>query len=936
MMTGLTDLTDLTDPAVGERQRAAFYGMIGRASGTLAPDRARPPILELAAIAAGDQARVGNKAWRLAWLARAGLPVPPGFCIAADAFAADSSDSAEADTEEFDPLDDAITAAYRRLGSPLVAVRSSAADEDLDEQSGAGVYTTILNVHGDAALLAAVRRCRASRPPTAHDQTPPALAVLVQTQVDAEAAGVLFTADPMSGTTDRRVINVVHGLGEPLAAGRVNGDTFHVSPTGELLAQQIRRKETMLTRHGIEPVPPGRRQRPTLTGPELRRLAGLATQVERHFNAPATGLSGALPSDIGTGTSIGIDMGIDIEFAFVRGRPILLQARPIPARLIKDGQRPSDAAALQEYVTSELQKISANATFLRRSGRVTGSDIVWSAGNIRELLPTPSRFSFALFSQIFAGRRGAIAEGRRRLGYRLGPQAGDELFALIAGQPYFNLEIDAATYDVGVALPIERLLAAVEARPECANYPELGLYPDTLATTPGGLAAGRDFRQRMLDQASRQRRRFAALLRWLDQRRATPVNTATAPTTAATADELQAAIAVQLRQLRQLGIRFVIAARFGFCFADLARRHLLALSPNQAAGQRRYARLLQGLPGSAITEQTHDLERLAKGQLDAAGFLTRHGHLARNELELSLPRLLDHPEQVDAMLAELRAGGRSPQAEFARQKTQRLRCERALRRSLAARPEELSELLAELDAAQHYLPLRETLKYHLAIHYAQLRTLLLALAKNLGWPTDSLFQLEPTEVVALPTDTAGRATWLALSEQRRQERTLARRLTQQRPPPTVIFASRPELAGRRPGRDAKPEDNGHDDRRSELKAEAIAPGHAEGIVRIIRLDDEATTAGRPRLNAGSAHEILVAPSANLGLAPLFRSVAGVIVEVGGVLAHCACQAREAGIPALVLGNATRLLRDGDRVRLDAEHGRVVLLARADGPPREWQ
>lgn len=913
------------DTAPGECQRQPFAGMIGEASATLVPTHAPthapahvpavvpPPVLALSAISTEDRGRVGNKAWRLAWLARAGLPVPPGFCIAADAFAADSADPF---ADDFDPLAAAITLAYRQLGSPLVAVRSSAADEDLAEHSGAGVYTTLLNVRGEAALLDAVRTCRANRQTSAHDRNPAALAVLVHTQVDAEAAGVMFTADPLSGCTERRVINVVHGLGEPLAAGRVSGDTFHVSPAGALLHQQIRRKDTMLTRTGIQPVPPGRRQRPTLTAAELRRLAGLAAEVERHFGEPSIGRNGA------------IARGIDIEFAFVGGHPILLQARPIPARLIKDGQTPPDAAVLQDYVHGELQKLSADATLLRTSGRVTGRDIVWSAGNIRELLPTPSRFSFALFSHIFAGRRGAIAEGRRRLGYRLGPQAGDDLFALIAGQPYFNLEIDAATYDVGVALPIERLLAAVEARPAAANYPELGLYPDTLATTPGGRAAALRFRQSMLDQASRQRRRFAALLRWLEQRRAAPVGSADP----VAADALQAAIAVQLRQLRQLGIRFVIAARFGFFFADLARRRLLALSRNQAAGQRRYARLLQGLPGSAITEQTHDLERLASGQLDPAEFLTRHGHLARNELELSLPRLAEHGEDVAAMVAELRAGGRSPRAEFARQQAQRQRCERGLRRYLATRPDEYADLVAELGAAQHYLPLRETLKYHLAIHYAQLRTLLLALAHNLNWPADSLFQLEPQEVVALPADATGRASMRALSEQRRNERTLARRLAQQRPPPTVIFANRPELGG--PGTAS---DAAHDGgRQCELHAEPIAPGHAEGIVRVIRLDDEPTTAGRQsRLSAVSGHEILVAPSANLGLAPLFRSAAGVIVEVGGVLAHCACQAREAGIPALVLADATRLLHDGDRVRLDAEHGLVVVLARADGPPKEW-
>lgn len=935
-------------------------------------------ILELTAIGADDRWRVGNKAWRLARLARAGLPVPPGFCIAADAFGDDATLP--------ERLIAAIRAAYRQLGSPRIAVRSSAADEDLAEQSGAGVYTTMLNVIGEAELLAAIQTCRASRPEGSNDDGPAPLAVLVQQQVEAEAAGVLFTADPLSGRADRLVVNVLHGLGEPLASGRASGDTFHLSPGGDLLGQTIRAKATMLTSAGELPVPPGRRRRPTLTPPELRRLAGMASAVGEHF-VGGSGDCADAPRGRSTARTIGESAtrspgetddghrpdarhGIDIEFAFVRGRPILLQARPIPSRLIAQTRPAADAAALQDYVNDELQKFSANAALLRASGNIRGSDIVWSAGNIRELLPTPSRFSFALFRHIFAGRDGAIVEGRRRLGYRLNAQAGENLFALIGGQPYFNLEVDAATYDAGVALPIDALLAEVAAHPERANYPELGLYPDTLAKTPGGVEAAAAFRRRMLDQASAQRRRFAALLRRLDRFNAAG---AAASVAGATPDiaTLQGAVADELRQLRQLGVRFVIAARFGFCFADLARRRLLALSRNQAAGLRRYARLLQGLPGSKITEQTHELEDLAAGRIDRAAFLARHGHWARNELELSLPRLAENPAELDAMLAELQAGGRSPQAQFARQRTLRQRCEKALRRHLATLPEECTELFAELSAAQHYLPLRESLKYHLAIHYGQLRQLLLQMAKQLDWPADSLFQLEAQEILELPADAKGRTAALALSEKRRNERTQARRLAQQRPLPPVLFASRPEAIGAAPSqpvfnasgqsvgsssRQSRPRGDGtalgaHADAQAvgeanaiikraceetvEFEAEPIAPGFAEGFVRIIRLDDESSGGGRVRLSPCAGHEILVAPSANLGLAPLFRSAAGVIVEVGGVLAHCACQAREAGIPALVLADATRRLRDGDRVRIDAQHGRVVVLSRADGRHQEW-
>jgi pyruvate,water dikinase len=89
------------------------------------------------------------------------------------------------------------------------------------------------------------------------------------------------------------------------------------------------------------------------------------------------------------------------------------------------------------------------------------------------------------------------------------------------------------------------------------------------------------------------------------------------------------------------------------------------------------------------------------------------------------------------------------------------------------------------------------------------------------------------------------------------------------------------------------------------------------------LDD---TGGEPwRRKAMRGDEIIVARSANLGLAPLMRMAAGLVVEVGGVLAHAACQARESGIPAVVLAGATSILREGMAISIDGATGRIELL-----------
>lgn len=895
-------------------------------------------VLRLEQIGPGARERVGNKAWNLARLSRANLPVPAGFVITRDAI--------PVDCESVDRLPASLVAdirrAYRRLGASPVAVRSSASDEDLAGHSAAGLYRSILNVRGEAALLAAVFGCwQAREAPRARlgrsSSEPAGMAVLVQAQVDAEAAGVLFTADPLADPgNDRLLINAVWGLAEPLAAGRTGGDVFRADAAGRLIQQVVGCKERMLTAAGEQPVPPGRRRRPALTAPQIRQLAGLARQVRPHF--------ASVPHE-----------AVDIEFAISDGQPVLLQARPVGPSA--PGAAP-DAAALEGYLDGERRRLAAHCSALRAAGRLRGDDVVFSAGNIRELLPTPTTFSFGLFRHIFAGRGGAIAAGRRRLGYRLGPDAAEDLFVLIGGQPYFNLEIDAATYDAGVPIPPADLLAAVRADPQSASYPELALYPSLLAEVPGGAEAAAAFHARMLALAGRYQRRLGRLLPKLEERRRR-LNRATVgdwpDAGTALANERgtgaargrragggglarqRVALGATLAGLRQLGRCFVLAARLGFYFAERVSRRLQGSEMPAPRAARCYANLLQGLPGSRITEQAWELERLARGETTVAAYLANYGHMARNELELSLPRLAERPGEVECLLAEFRASGRQPQREFARHGVRRRRTEAVLRRAMATADRDA--FFADLTAAQTFLPLRETIKYYLAAEYARLRPQVRALGRALGLAEGDVFHLSPEELMTLPD--AGLAERCAA---RRRSRTLARELARRRPLPAVIFASRFELTG--PDAPRPHDATGNAARDGAWPAAAapvpatsgpvftatpIAPGVAEGCVRIIRLDEDELDGWLPAdLPALHGAEILVAPSANLGLAPLFRAAAGVVVETGGVLAHSACQAREAGIPALVLADATQRLRDGDYIRIDAGRGEVTLIARSIG------
>ena len=169
------------------------------------------PLIPLAEVDPGDVALVGGKAAGLAAMIDAGERVPDGFCITTAA------------GELTDGLRRQIVEAYERLGAGAVAVRSSATAEDLPDASFAGQHETVLNVSGADALVEAVQRCRDSlgsdraiayRRAGGFGDAPVGMAVVVQRMVDSAAAGVLFTANPITGTRTEMVVDAVAGLGD--------------------------------------------------------------------------------------------------------------------------------------------------------------------------------------------------------------------------------------------------------------------------------------------------------------------------------------------------------------------------------------------------------------------------------------------------------------------------------------------------------------------------------------------------------------------------------------------------------------------------------------------------------------------------------------------------------------------------------------------------
>lgn len=250
-------------------------------------------VVDLAHARADDRERLGGKAATLAGLARAGFPVPPGFVVTAAAL-----------KQPPGVLDAVLAEAATRLGPGPFAVRSSGSAEDLPDASYAGLYESYLDIAAED-LPDAVRRCfasaggervatyqasRSGRAEPGAGSAQAAMAVLVQPMVAATAAGVAFTAHPVTGAREEIVVTAVAGLGEQVVSGDAVGEEWTIR------AGHVDRTRDMLGR------------RPVLEAGQARAVAALARRVAEHYRAPQ-----------------------DIEWVLDGDRLALLQARPMTA-----------------------------------------------------------------------------------------------------------------------------------------------------------------------------------------------------------------------------------------------------------------------------------------------------------------------------------------------------------------------------------------------------------------------------------------------------------------------------------------------------------------------------------------------------------------------------------------------------------------------------
>ena len=873
---------------------------------------------------ADDLARVGGKAANLARLVRAGFAVPGGFVLTTTAYAAFVSANrlqpfivapASAGASD-DPvalertsqtirarfvtgrvptdLDADLRSAHARLGAPPVAVRSSATAEDLPEMSFAGQQDTYLNVVGPDALIAAVVKCWASlwtaraigyRARNGIAAEAVSMAVIVQTMVRAEASGVLFTANPLSGKRTEMVIDAGLGLGEALVSGQIEPDRYVTTPDGRILD----------TRLGSKTV-------------SIRPRAGGGTET--------------LDEDAGTRQAL--PDSVITELARLGARVATLSGEPQDIEWAWDGRRLS---LLQTRAITSLYPLPEGMP-------LEPSRILFSFGAVQGLLDPMTPL----------GRHAirALAAGASRLfGFDYTPDTQPALRT--AGERLFIDVSPLMRHPVGARL-LPRVLSLIE--PATAHLLASMSGDPRLRTRPGATLWSTlpRFARLLINVLPRL---CLALLRpdasRAALRRAIDAPLASVRTRCAAATTLAARLAL-VEEILTRTPPFVITTFLPRVAGGLGSLNALRLLTSGLPGAPDAMEATRGLPHNVTTEMDLALWQVACAIRDAGAdarfagaeartlaaeclarrlpdgvqgpvddFLERYGMRGVAEIDLGRARWRDDPTPIMQVLQSYLQIDDSEQAPEQRFATGAVAAEAALARLADAagrtrggwlkRP-----LVRWLGRRVRALAgLRESPKFYVIRLFGMVRAALLASGRELSdrgvlARADDIFYLDLPELKAFGS--GKQRDWPALVASRRARHARERR---RRQVPRLMFSDGQAFY----------EGLGAESGARELTGSPVSPGTAEGIVHVL-LDPHGA-----RLAPG---EILVCPATDPGWTPLFLAAGGLVMEVGGLMTHGAVVAREYGIPAIVgVHEVTTRLRSGQRVRVDGSTGRVVLL-----------
>ena len=765
----------------------------------------------------------------------------------------------------------AISSSVARLGGPAAcAVRSSATAEDLPTASFAGQQDTYLNVVGLAAILQDVSRCWASlfteravtyRLRNGFDHRKVHMAVVVQQMLFPQAAGILFTADPV--TSNRKVVSIEasFGLGEALVSGLVNADVYRVRD-GEIITKAVAAKRLAIhaspaggTRElAIEPE---RQEQPALTDAQIVRLAALGRRIEAHFGHPQ-----------------------DIEWCLVDDGFQIVQSRPIttlfPIPPASDqGNHVYISVGHQQMMTDAMKPLGLS---------------VWQLTTPRTMAEAGGRL-FVDVTQML-GSPASRAALLTALG-RSDPLIGDALRTVLERADFIPVRPDEdrgemvvgsepATIETDPAIPAELVergqasIATLRRDIQAQSGPEL--FDFILADLqelkrvlfdPRGL-------QVILAAMQASWRLNEQLETWLGEKNAVDTLTQSVPHNVTS----------------EMGLALLDVA-------DVIRPH-----PDVVA-------FLQHVDNENFLDRLPDLAGGREARDAISAYLDQYGMRCVGEIDITRPRWSERPATLVPMLLgniknfEPGAGERLFQEGL--QKAQAKERDVLTRlRTLPDGERKAEEAKRLIDRIRTFSGYREYPKYGMVSRYFAYKQALLKeaerlVAAHLLRDREDIFYLrfeEFRDVVRANQVDDG------LIRQRQD----AFRSYQALTPPRVLTSDGEAVAGTY--------------RRADVPAGAltglpVSAGTAEGRARVILDMADAD------LEAG---DILVTAYTDPSWTPAFVAIKALVTEVGGLMTHGAVIAREYGLPAVVgVEHATRLIRDGQRIRVHGTDGYIEIL-----------
>ena len=860
-------------------------------------------VLGLQEIDRTQVAVVGGKGAHLGELSRIeGIRVPAGFCVTTDAFRRIMAEALSID----DPIDRlsrlepddrgairALSAEIRRtlegiaipddlvveITRPLArldegaacAVRSSATAEDLPTASFAGQQDTYLNVAGPAAILQAVSRCWASlfteravtyRLHNGIDHRKAHMAVVVQRMVFSQAAGIVFTADPVTGNRKVASVEASFGLGEALVSGLVNADVYKVRD-GEVVARTLGTKQLAIHASPAggtqeQAIEPERQEQPALTDEQVVRVSQLGRRIEAHFGRPQ-----------------------DIEWCLADGGFQIVQSRPITTLfpIPAAGDRENHvyiSVGHQQMMTDPMKPLGLSFW------QLTAGRPMYEAGgrlfvDVAQGLASP------------AGRAGLLG-----LVGRSDPLIGDALQTILDRGDFIRSLPDE---DPGVAPLTGGAPAPIETDPAIVaeligrNQASLAAVKRDIGTKSGSalldfiLADVQELKRVLFDPQSHQAIMAGIeatwwlneqLQAWLGEKNA--------------ADTLTRSVSHNVTSEMGLALLDV---------ADVVRPHPEVVTFLQHVEDDGF---LDELPTFAGGREARDAIR---------AWLDAYGMRCAGEIDITRPRWSERPTMLVPLLLRniknFEPGAGERRFEQGRQEAWQNEQELLERlRVLPGGERKAAEAKRMIDRVRTFIGYREYPKYGWISRYFVYKQALLAEAERLVQARvlrekEDIFYLtfhELHDVVCTHQ----------VDDQLIRQRKDAFRSFRALTPPRVLTSDGEVIAGAY--------------RRDDLPAGAlvglpVSAGTVEGRARVILDMAEAD------LEAG---DILVTAYTDPSWTPLFVAIEGLVTEVGGLMTHGAVIAREYGLPAVVgVEHATRLIRDGQRIRVHGTDGYVEIL-----------